>query len=79
MRATEPNLLLSHACCWAMRDIGPFVMLGHVCCWAMLAAGPCALLGLPVLPYDPGEQGDPMHSEAPAEMAPAAGKKKVQA
>jgi hypothetical protein len=22
---------------------------------------------LPALPYDPGEQGDPMHAEAPAE------------
>jgi hypothetical protein len=30
---------------------------------------------LPALPYDPGEQGDPMHSEAPAEMSPAAKKK----
>ena len=46
----------------------PPVACAHLCC-----AGACLWMdravckfALPALPYDPGEQGDPLHAVAPA-------------
>jgi hypothetical protein len=74
---TWVEFAIKFACLYTRQDSTAFGREAWNCCLVSIVytSMHALLIGLggtrvvPALPYDPGEQGDPLHAEAPAETA----------